>query len=106
MAIGRETTIGIGAAALGVACMAVDHLVGTEPEPGEDDSFPVDPAAFALGSPATIMNCLGTILFGDLPRDFPGHIKGLPCGFAAYCSSIDVIMTRSSCSICTKRSRS
>jgi hypothetical protein len=42
--ISRETWIGVGAFALATAAMAVDHLVGTDPE--NEDSFPVDPAAF------------------------------------------------------------
>ena len=72
MAIGRETTIGIGAAALGVACMAVDHLVGTEPEPGEDDSFPVDPAAFALGSGTAVVLTLALVAW-LVPRTVAGE---------------------------------
>src|SRR5688572_6676225 len=37
-----------------------------------------------LGSPATIMNRFGTILFGDLARDFPGEVQRFLGGLAAH----------------------
>jgi hypothetical protein len=62
----RETAIAIGVSALGVACMAIDHLVGTASERGEDDSFPVDAGAFVLGSLLIVV--LAVALFGRLVR--------------------------------------
>jgi hypothetical protein len=42
----REGVIAAAVVAVSVATMAIDHLFGTESEPGE--SWPVDPGAFVL----------------------------------------------------------
>jgi hypothetical protein len=61
----RETWIGVGTLALATAAMAVDHLFGNDPE--SDDSFPVDPVAFAIS--VGISALLAAFLFGRVvPR--------------------------------------
>lgn len=61
----RETWIGVGTLALSTAAMAVDHLFGNDPE--SDDSFPVDPVAFAIS--VGISALLAAFLFGRVvPR--------------------------------------
>jgi hypothetical protein len=62
----RETAIAIGVTALAVGCMAIDHLVGTESEAGESDSFPVDLPAFVIGSLVAVG--LAAVLFVWLVR--------------------------------------
>ncbi len=63
--LSREAAIGIGVAALAVAAMAVDHLIGTESEPGEEGGL-ADPAAFAISSAVSVG--LVVLLFGVVVR--------------------------------------
>ena len=46
-AISRETGIGVAVSALTVGAMAIDHLVGTDDEPGDDPGL-ADPPAFLI----------------------------------------------------------
>jgi hypothetical protein len=48
-----ETWIGVVGTAVAVAAMAVDHLLGNDPE--ADDAFPVDPAAFFVSATISIL---------------------------------------------------
>jgi hypothetical protein len=66
MRVSRETIVATAAAAIGVGAMAIDHLVGTETEPGEDDAFPVDPVSFVVS--AAIVLGLTVVLFAWLVR--------------------------------------
>jgi hypothetical protein len=85
--ISRETRIGIGVSAVAVACMAVDHLIGTESEAGEEDSFPVDAPVFFLGSGLAVAVAL--VLFAVVVRrataDEPARVarNAIACSGAA-----------------------
>jgi hypothetical protein len=87
VAISRETGIGIGVSAVAVAGLAVDHLIGTESEAGEEDSFPVDAPAFFLGSGLAV--ALALVLFTVVVRratgDEPSRVarKAIACSGAA-----------------------
>jgi hypothetical protein len=54
-----ETWIGVAGTAVAIGAMAIDHLVGNDPD--ADDAFPVDPAAFFVSSAITIV--LAVVLF-------------------------------------------
>jgi hypothetical protein len=41
MRLSRETGIGVAVSALAVGAMAIDHLIGTEQEPGDDLDSPI-----------------------------------------------------------------
>ena len=66
MTLSRSNAIAVAVSVVAVGAMAIDHLVGTESEPGEDDSFPVDPVTFVLG--AAISLVLMAFLFGVVVR--------------------------------------
>ena len=61
MTISRETAIGIAVAAVAVGAMAIDHLIGTESDPGEDAGL-ADPPAFLISTGVSLG--LAAILFG------------------------------------------
>ena len=85
----RETAIAIGVSLLAIAAMAVDHLVGTEREPGEEDSFPVDPAAFALGSAVSV--ALVALLFRFVVRPAVRRGPEVAARRALTCSALAVV---------------
>ncbi len=58
----RETVIAVAVSAVVVGTMAIDHLVGTESEPGETGL--ADPGAFVLG----VVLALVTVFFGRVVR--------------------------------------
>jgi hypothetical protein len=63
--LSRETWIGVGAFAVATAAMAIDHLIGNDPE--RADPFPVDPAAFLIS--VGLAAILALFLFGRVvPR--------------------------------------
>jgi hypothetical protein len=64
--LSRTTGIALAVSAIAVGAMAIDHLVGTESEPGEEDSFPVDPVAFVIGSAVSL--ALVALLFAVVVR--------------------------------------
>lgn len=82
----RETGIGVAVSALTVGAMAIDHLVGTEDEPG-DDSGLADPAAFLISVAVSLI--LAALLFGIVvrraARDDPDRAarKALACSLLA-----------------------
>jgi hypothetical protein len=59
-AVSRETWIGVAVTAIAFAAMAVDHLLGTEPD--DDDVGLVDPATFAIS--AGLSAAAAAVLFG------------------------------------------
>ena len=63
--ISRETKIGLGVSALTVGAMAIDHLIGTEDEPGDDPGL-ADPAAFLISVAISLI--LAALLFGVVVR--------------------------------------
>ena len=63
--ISRETGIGVAVSAITVGAMAIDHLIGTEDEPGDDPGF-ADPAAFLVS--VTLSLTLAAFLFGVVVR--------------------------------------
>ena len=63
--ISRETGIGVAVASLTVGAMAIDHLVGTEEDPGEDPGL-ADPAAFLIS--VVLSLALAAFLFGVVVR--------------------------------------
>jgi hypothetical protein len=63
--LSQETTIALAVSALGVAALAVDHLVGTE-EGSDEESGLADPAAFLVGAAVTI--ALVVLVFGVVVR--------------------------------------
>jgi hypothetical protein len=65
MGLSRDSAVAVTVSTLAVGAMAVDHLVG-ESEPGDTDSFPVDPAAFVITSALTI--ALAAVLFRFVVR--------------------------------------
>ena len=60
----RETAVAVAVSALAVGAMAIDHLIGTESEPGE--SGLADPGAFALAVVLTLI--LVALFFGLVVR--------------------------------------
>ena len=63
--ISRESKIGLAVSALTVGAMAVDHLIGTEDEPGDDAGL-ADPAAFLISVALSLI--LAALLFGVVVR--------------------------------------
>jgi hypothetical protein len=63
--ISRETAIGVAVSALALGAMAIDHLVGTEDEPGEEAGL-ADPPAFLIS--AALSLALAAFLFGVVAR--------------------------------------
>ena len=63
--ISRESKIGLGVSALTVGAMAIDHLIGTEDEPGDDPGL-ADPAAFLISVALSLT--LAALLFGVVVR--------------------------------------
>jgi hypothetical protein len=63
--ISREAGIGVAVSAIAVCATAIDHLIGTEDEPG-DDSGLADPPAFLISVALTLT--LAAILFGVVVR--------------------------------------
>ena len=63
--LSRETVIAIVVAAAVVATMAIDHLIGTEDEPGDEEGL-ADPAAFVLSVAVSL--ALAAFLFGVVVR--------------------------------------
>jgi hypothetical protein len=61
----REIAIAIAVSALAVGAMAVDHLVGTESDAGDDPGLE-DPAAFLIGTAVSLG--LVALLFGAVVR--------------------------------------
>jgi hypothetical protein len=60
----RETAVAVAVSALAVGAMAIDHLLGTESEPGE--SGLADPEAFFVGTGIALV--LTAVLFGVVVR--------------------------------------
>ncbi len=86
--LSREAWIGVGSFALATAAMAVDHLVGTEPDAG--DSFPVDPAAFFIS--VGMCAVLAVFLFAwVVPRSRARVDRERAAGQAAACSWLAVV---------------
>jgi hypothetical protein len=87
--LSRENWIGVGALALVVGTMAIDHLVGTDPD--GDDSFPVDPAAFFIS--VGISTVVAGVVFGwVIPRaKAPGFEPERAAVQAAVCSGLAVV---------------
>lgn len=58
--LSRDTAIALAVAALLVVTMAIDHLVGTEVEPREEDAALEDPVAFlaAVGASLVLLGVL------------------------------------------------
>jgi hypothetical protein len=87
VALSRETGIGIGVSAVAVAGMAVDHLIGTESEAGEEDSFPVDAPVFFLSSgfAVAVALVLFTVVVPRATVDEPARVarKAIACSGAA-----------------------
>ena len=63
--ISRETAIAVAVSALAVGAMAIDHLIGTEEEPGDAAGL-ADPAAFVIS--AALSLALAAFLFGVVVR--------------------------------------
>lgn len=61
----RETAIGVAVSALALGAMAIDHLIGTEDEPGEDAGL-ADPPAFFISAALSLV--LAAFLFGVVVR--------------------------------------
>jgi len=61
MRLSRETGIGVAVSALAVGAMAIDHLIGTEQEPGDEPGL-ADPAAFLISVALSL--ALAALLFG------------------------------------------
>ena len=61
MTISRDTTIGLAVSAVAVGAMAIDHLIGTESEPGDEGGL-ADPPAFLMSTGVSL--ALAAILFG------------------------------------------
>ena len=89
MALSRETGIGIGVSAVAVAAMAVDHLIGTESEAGEEDSFPVDAPVFFLSSGLAV--ALALVLFTVVVRRATGDAPARVARKAIVCSGAAVL---------------
>ena len=73
--ISREGGIGVAVSALTVGAMAIDHLIGTEDEPGDDPGL-ADPTAFLISVAISLL--LAALLFGVVvrraARDDPGRV--------------------------------
>ena len=73
--ISREGGIGVAVSALTVGAMAIDHLIGTEDEPGDDPGL-ADPTAFLISMAISLL--LAALLFGVVvrraARDDPGRV--------------------------------
>ena len=65
MTISRDTTIGLAVSAVAVGAMAIDHLIGTEAEPGDEGGL-ADPPAFLISTGVSL--ALVAILFGVVVR--------------------------------------
>ena len=81
----REMWIGVAAAALAVAAMAVDHLIGTED--GEGDGTFADPWVFLATSAGAIV--LTALLFRFVVRSDDRQqapTKAIACGLLAVLS--------------------
>ena len=84
--VSRETGIGVAVSALAGGAMAIDHLVGTETEPGDDPALE-DPPAFLLSSGLSL--ALAALLFGVVvrrgARDDPDRAarKAIACSLLA-----------------------
>ena len=84
--ISRETSIGVAVSALAVGAMGIDHLIGTESQPG-DDSGLADPAAFLISVALSL--ALAALLFGVVvrqgTRDDPDRAakKAIACSLLA-----------------------
>jgi hypothetical protein len=65
MRLSRETGIGVAVSALAVGAMAIDHLIGTEQEPGDEPGL-ADPAAFLISVALSL--ALAAFLFGVVVR--------------------------------------
>ena len=63
--ISRESTIGLAVSALSVGAMAIDHLIGTEDEAGDEPGL-ADPAAFLISVALSLT--LAAFLFGVVVR--------------------------------------
>ena len=63
--ISREAGIGVAVSALAVGAMAIDHLIGTDEEPGDDPGL-ADPAAFLIS--VALSRALAAFLFGRVVR--------------------------------------
>jgi hypothetical protein len=61
----REAAIAVVVGAVSVVTMAIDHLIGTEDEPGDDPGLD-DPAAFLIS--VTLSLLLAALLFGVVVR--------------------------------------
>jgi hypothetical protein len=61
----RDTTIGLAVSTIAVGAMAIDHLIGTEPEPGDEGGL-ADPPAFLISTGVSL--ALAAILFGVVVR--------------------------------------
>lgn len=63
--ISREAGIGAAVSTLAVGAMSIDHLIGTEQEPGDDPGL-ADPAAFLISVALSL--ALAAFLFGVVVR--------------------------------------
>jgi hypothetical protein len=63
--VSRETVIAIIVAAVVVTTMAIDHLIGTKDQPGDEEGL-ADPAAFLLSVAVSLT--LAAFLFGFVVR--------------------------------------
>ena len=87
MATSRETGIGVGVSALAVGAMAIDHLIGTEDEPGEDPGL-ADPAAFLISVALSLI--LTAVLFGVVVRRAERDDPDRAAGKAIACALLAV----------------
>ena len=62
---GRDLWIGVGATAVAVGAMAVDHLLGNDPD--SDDTGLVDPSTFAIASGLSVLTA-GALFGWVVPR--------------------------------------
>ncbi len=85
--VSRETGIGVAVSALTVGAMAIDHLIGTETEPGEDRGLQ-DPPAFLFSSALSL--ALAALLFGVVVRRGARDDPDRPAWKAIACSLLAV----------------
>lgn len=86
-AISRGTGIGIAVAIVTVGAMAIDHLIGTEDEPGDDPGV-ADPAAFLISVALSL--ALTALLFGVVVGRATRGDPDRAAGKALACSLLSI----------------